>query len=184
MCIAKKTQVPNGWYTCKGLKNRHAILVAARRIFSSSEWSNKVQNQSVAGSTVLKSSAYRYFQSYPPPSSGSAGVEQLLRSEVNGWVQWLSDFCLELTVRNVLHHYPINTSIYMCIWNKSFWKQLLTLSLMMPYDIFYSVLFIVLNYSWNNWWVIPPSIYSLSFIFGLSVIRENQIFTPFSKRIG
>lgn len=53
----------------------------------------------------------------------------------------------------------------------------------MPFILFsIQFYFTFLNYWWNNWWVIAPSICSLSFIFGLWVIREKPVFAPFCKK--
>ena len=104
------------------------------------------------------------FLKVPSPFSSSLGVGWFkhLWPEISGLGQKLSNFCLEPTVRNIFHHYPVNTCIHVYNWNKSFWKQSLALNIMLPYDIllfFIQFSSIFKKYSWNNWWVAAPSIY-------------------------
>lgn len=92
----------------------------AKRVFSSSKWNLEVQIQPVPGSTVLEWCAR---DALKPPSSFSSslsGTVQHLKPKIDGPGLWLSDFCLEPTVRNVFHHDPVNINIYVCTWNRRF----------------------------------------------------------------
>lgn len=71
-CTEEKTQVPNEWYTCSVLINRYVILAAGKKILHSSEWSHKVQNHPVMGSTVLNTILTHISEATPPFSSSAA----------------------------------------------------------------------------------------------------------------
>ena len=70
----KKTQVPREWSPHKVLKNSFVIPVVAKRMFCSSEWSHKVQNQGREHCARIK--CLPMFLKLPTPFSSSLGVAQ------------------------------------------------------------------------------------------------------------